>query len=291
MAYAPDPSSAAAHGGQHGPAPVSVTRLRPAVARRAQAGARLAFEAAVFYGTIASFAAASLVWSLAAWPLYHVLPRRTGMRVGQAVIRAGFRFVLGSMRLGGLFKLDLSALDAVRDETCLVVAPNHPTLLDAVLIISRLPRVVCITKASIWDNPFLGGGARLAGYIRNDAPHLLIRRAARAVADGNQLLIFPEGTRTVRPPVNDFKGGFAVMARRGHAPIQTVFIETSSPYISKGWPVLRMPAFPIAYRATLGRRFAAAADTQAFIAELEEYYRRELERFHPDRTRSSVPSG
>lgn len=252
-------------------------KLRPAAARRAQAGARRAFEAVVFYGTIAGFAVASLVWSLAAWPLYHVLPRRLGTRVGQVVIRGGFRYVLGSMRLAGLFKLDLSALDAVRDETAIVVAPNHPTLLDAVLVISRLPRVVCITKASIWDNPFLGGGARLAGYIRNDTSHLLIRRAARAVADGNQLLIFPEGTRTVTPPVNAFKGGFAVMARRAHAPIQTVFLETSSPYASKGWLVLRLPAFPIAYRATLGRRFDATADTQAFIAELEAYYRRELD--------------
>ena len=230
----------------------------------------------MFYGTIAGFALASLVWSLLAWPLYHVLPRRLGTRVGQAVIRAGFRYVLGSMRLAGLFKLDLSALDAVRDEAAVVVAPNHPTLLDAVLVISRLPRVVCITKASIWDNPCLGGGARLAGYIRNDTPHLLIRRAARAVADGNQLLIFPEGTRTVRPPVNAFKGGFAVMARKGGAPIQTVFLETSSPYLSKGWFFLKMPAFPVAYRATLGRRFTAAADTEAFLAELETYYRREL---------------
>lgn len=277
MAYASDPSSTAAQGGQHGPAAVSGTRLRPAVARRAQAGAKRAFEATVFYGTIAGFAVASLVWSLAAWPLYHVLPRRLGTRVGQVVIRAGFRYVLGSMRLAGLFKLDLSALDAVRDETSLVVAPNHPTFLDAVLVISRLPRMVCITKASIWDNPFLGGGARLAGYIRNDAPHLLVRRAARAVADGNQLLIFPEGTRTVRKPVNAFKGGFAVMARKGRAPIQTVFLETSSSYLTKGWPVLRMPAFPIAYRATLGRRFVPSDDTQAFLAELEAYYRRELD--------------
>lgn len=262
---------------QPGPVPVSGTRLRPMVGRRAQAGARRAFEAAVFYGTIASFAMASLVWSLAAWPLYHILPRRLGTRVGQVVIRAGFRFVLGSMRLAGLFKLDLSALDTVRDETRLVIAPNHPTFLDAVLVISRLPRIVCITKASIWDNPFLGGGARLAGYIRNDTSHLLIRRAANAVAEGNQLLIFPEGTRTVKPPLNPFKGGFAVTARRAHAPIQAVFIETNSPYLRKGWPVLRMPAFPIAYRATLGRRFTAEAGTHAFIGELEAYYRRELD--------------
>src|ERR1700692_440275 len=50
-------------------------------------------------------------------------------------------------------------------------------IMSAVRIISRLPRVVCITKASIWDNPFLGGGARLAAYIRNDVKLKLIKLA------------------------------------------------------------------------------------------------------------------
>ena len=64
----------------------------------------------------------------------------------------------------------------------------------------RLPRVVCITKATIWDNMFFGGGVRLAAYIRNDAPLPMIRRAAQAVRDGSQLLIFPEGSRTAHGP-------------------------------------------------------------------------------------------
>ena len=57
--------------------------------------------------------------------------------------------------------------------------------------------MVCITKASIWDNWFLGGGARLAGYIRNDAPVNLIRRSVAELRAGHQLLVFPEGTRTL----------------------------------------------------------------------------------------------
>ena len=51
------------------------------------------------------------------------------------------------------------------DDAGIVIAPNHPTMLDAVLIMSRLPRVVCITKAALWDNWALGGGIRLAGYM------------------------------------------------------------------------------------------------------------------------------
>ena len=237
---------------------------------------RLAAQGAAYYAILAVFGLGCLTWNPLARMLLHALPRRVGLRVGQFVIRAGFRALLGLTRGAGLFRLDLAALDALRDETPLVIAPNHPSLLDAVLVISRLPRVVCIMKPSIWDNPFLGGGARLAGYIRNDAPHVVVRRAAQALAEGNQLLIFPEGTRTVREPVNAFRGGFAVMARKAGSPVQTVFIEGSSAFLRKGWPGFRRPAFPISYRAVPGRRFVATPDTSAFVAELEAYYRREL---------------
>ena len=47
-------------------------------------------------------------------------------------------------------------------------------------MISRLPRVVCITKAAIWDNCVPRRRHRLAAYIRNDAPLPMIRRAALA---------------------------------------------------------------------------------------------------------------
>ena len=94
---------------------------------------------------------------------------------------AGFRWALWVMRITGVLRVDFTALDALRGERGLVVAANHPSMLDAVLLISRLPRVVCITKASLWDNAFLGPGIRLAGYIRNDAPLAMMRRAAAAV--------------------------------------------------------------------------------------------------------------
>jgi 1-acyl-sn-glycerol-3-phosphate acyltransferase len=137
---------------------------------------------------------------------------------------------------------------------------------------------VCITKASLWDNPALGAGARLAGYIRNDAPLRLVRQAARAVRGRSQLLIFPEGTRTLGGPVNAFKPGFALMARQAGVPVQTVFLHASSPYISKGWPLWRRPDFPLVYRARLGERFIVEGSAVAFSARLEAYFRAELAR-------------
>jgi 1-acyl-sn-glycerol-3-phosphate acyltransferase len=149
-------------------------------------------------------------------------------------------------------------------------------MLDAVLLVSRLPRVVCITKASLWDNIFLGGGIRLAGYLRNDAPVPMIRRAGEAVRAGRQLLIFPEGSRTARQPVDSFHRSFAVMARAARAPVQTVLIEADSPYLRKGWPLFREPVLPLVFRFRLGERFEVGADSEAFVARLEAYFRANL---------------
>jgi 1-acyl-sn-glycerol-3-phosphate acyltransferase len=235
----------------------------------------------LFHAGLALFGIASLLWTLVASVLYRLLPRRPGARLGQLALMAGCRGFVGAMQAIGLFRCDLRALDGLRREPGLVIVANHPSLLDAVLLISRLPRVVCIAKAALWDNVFLGGSIRLASYIRNDAPVTLIKRAVGELRAARQLLIFPEGTRTRTPPVDGFRPGFVLMARHAGVPIQTVFLEGGTRYLGKGWPLFRQPRFPLVYRARLGRRFDAPKDVRGFVADLERYYRDELERGPP----------
>lgn len=236
----------------------------------------LGYEHLVFYGLLAIFGFASLFWTLPAALLYRVLPRRVGEPFGQRAIMLGFRFFVGAMRASGLIQCDLRALDALRGDRALVIAPNHPSLLDAVLVMSRLPRISCAAKAEIWYNAFLGAGARLAGFIRNDSPATLVREAVRQLAAGRHFLIFPEGTRSHASLVGDFKGGFALIAKRAGAPVQTLFIESNSGFLGKGWPFFRKPQFPLVYRIRLGERFTAGGDLHDFVAGLHAYYRREL---------------
>jgi 1-acyl-sn-glycerol-3-phosphate acyltransferase len=250
--------------------------LQKGIERKLIGALRCIYEYAVFYGLWSMFGLISLLWSLPAAILHPLLPKKIGETLGQLVIMAGFRYFIGAMRVTGIVKCDLTDLDTLHNEASVVIAPNHPSLLDAVLIISRLPNVVCIAKPEIWDNWFLGAGARMAGFIRNDAPVRLIKRAAERTHAGRHLLIFPEGTRTLAGPVNDFKGGFALIAKKAGVPIQTVFIESNSQFLGKSWPPLKKPQFPLVYRVRLGRRFDVGDDVRAFIANLEDYYRDEL---------------
>jgi 1-acyl-sn-glycerol-3-phosphate acyltransferase len=200
-----------------------------------------------------------------------LLPRQVGAPLGRGLIRQGFRFIVGLMRATGVCRIDLSGLEPLKRARGLVVTPNHPSLLDVVLIVSSLPNTVCITKAGLWNNPMLGGTARLAGYIRNDSPLLLVRRATAELRSGANLLIFPEGTRTPpgERPLGAFKPGFALMAKAAGAPVQTVFIETDTQYLQKGWPVWRKPVLPFAFQARLGQRVQVEAPIQSFVRGLE----------------------
>lgn len=217
-----------------------------------------------------------LFLSLWALPLHYALPRHRAAPLGRRVITAGCRFYLGALGLIGAYRFDLRALDALRGEAPLLIAPNHPGLLDALLIASRLPTVGCVMKADIVDNVFLGASARLAGYLRNDAPLSMIKQAISELRSGSHLLLFPEGTRTTRWPVNACTPAVALIAGRARVPIQTVFIETDSAYLSKGWPLWRRPTLPITCRIRLGRRFEPGPPADELTRDIEQYFIAEL---------------
>jgi 1-acyl-sn-glycerol-3-phosphate acyltransferase len=261
---------------------VTATGRGTAAARRLPAAPvqllRSGYEYAVFFGLLALFGVSSLVWSLVAAVLSSVLPRRLGQATGQLMLMAGCRYFVAMMQLSGIIECDLEALDVLRDQRSLVIAPNHPSLLDVVLVGSRLPHVVCAAKARLLRNWLFGGLARLSGFIRNDAPTRFVREAIRQLNAGGQLLIFPEGTRTTAATVDRFKGGFALIAKCAEAPVQTVFIDTNSPFLGKGWPLWRKPEFPLRYRVRLGAAFAVTGDVGEFVERLEAGYRDELAR-------------
>ena len=214
----------------------------------------------------------SLAWNAAALLLYPLLPRPVGRRVGRAMVAHGYRIFWRIAAFVGMLRLESEALDALRDEGGLIVVANHPSMLDALMLVARLPRSACIMKASLLRNPFLGPGARLARYIHNDSTYGMVQVAVQDLRDGGQLVLFPEGTRTKQSPLNPFHASFALIAKRAQAPVQAVFIDTDSPYLGKGWPLWKLPPLPIRFAVRMGRRFAPPQDHHALLAEVQAYY-------------------
>lgn len=236
------------------------------------------WQCALFYLLLAHLGAMSLTWNLVCVLLYPLLPRSQGTVIGRAAISSVYRGFWACAQWLGLMRIDTAALDALARDQGLIIAANHPSMLDALLVIARVPRGICIMRSSLMRNPFLGAGARMARYIRNDPPRSMIRGAVDNLREGGQLLLFPEGTRTVTPPINAFRPGVTLMAHMAQVPIQTVLIETDSAYLGKGWPLWRPPQFPMVFQARLGQRFAPEADHQALLQRLQAYFAEELRR-------------
>jgi 1-acyl-sn-glycerol-3-phosphate acyltransferase len=222
----------------------------------------------------------SLGWNLIAAALRLVLRGATARRVGCAGICYGYRLYWACARASGLLRMDAGSLDVLRDlPGGMVIAANHPSLLDALMIVARLPRGTCVMKGALVRNPFLGAGASLAGYVPNDSTRTMVRMGVERLHEGGQLVVFPEGTRSPAPGrIHPFSRSIALIAQRAQVPIQTVVIETDSPYLRKGWPLWKLPPVPIVFRARLGQRFEPGADAGTVTAAMEAYFRKELAR-------------
>jgi 1-acyl-sn-glycerol-3-phosphate acyltransferase len=233
--------------------------------------------------------------TLVGGPLHLLLPRRTGQRWGRFLLHHLFRCFVVLLRFMGLVKADTAPLDRLgKSGGSFIVAPNHIALWDVVFIIARLPGAVCVMKESILRNPILGGGARLAGYIANDGNIRMIRSAAKSLEEGGQLLLFPEGTRTLPDArwINPLKGGCAIIALRAKVPVHPVIIRSNTRFVEKGWPLWRRPVFPIHIQIETAPPLIplSGESSQDFTRRLEAVFERELAKPHPLRRRHQPPA-
>ena len=237
---------------------------------------RRARDYLITYGLLGTLAVMMLAWTVLALVVLPPLPVRWRRAGARQSMTAGFRLFSRFLTLTGAYRLELTALDALRGGPALMLAPNHPSAFDAILLLTRHPDLACILKPELLGNVFLGAGARLAGFIRSDPPRRMVKDAVAELRRGSSVLLFPEGTRTRVSPVNPLTGAVAVIARHAGAPIQVVLIETDSPYLSKGWPVWKAPRLPILYRVRLGRRLEPPGEVTECIRSLESEYRAQL---------------
>lgn len=206
------------------------------------------------------------------------ISRQQAQLLGRYGMHALTWLFFAGLQLSRLVKVDFTALDRLRNDKGIIIAPNHPCLMDAVFISSRLSNIVCVMKGSVLNNPVFYGAATSGEFIRSDQPLQFIQQCKAALQQGGQLLLFPEGTRTRHESINPFKGGLALIAQQTGAPIQTVFIETNNLFLSKAWPLWKKPKFPLIYKIKLGQRFQVKKqhDHKVFTRELEKYFKDSL---------------
>jgi 1-acyl-sn-glycerol-3-phosphate acyltransferase len=106
-----------------------------------------------------------------------------------------------------------------------------------------LDRAQCVVKHQIWNNPFMRGVVKATNYIRNDDdPEKLIADCSRLLSEGNNLIIFPEGSRTVPGRPRHLQRGFVNIAVRSRSPVRLVTITCAPPMLRKGEKWYEIPS-------------------------------------------------
>jgi 1-acyl-sn-glycerol-3-phosphate acyltransferase len=114
-----------------------------------------------------------------------------------------------------------------------LVVANHPTLIDVVFIVAFTPAPACVVKAALFANRFTRRVVQAAGYISNAPTDRMIEESVGALAAGECLVMFPEGTRTRPGEPMLFQRGAASVAVRGARVLTPVYIRVDQPFLHK----------------------------------------------------------
>jgi len=234
---------------------------------------------------LASFLLGGAALATVVFPVLAIRPEARQIRT-QQLIRVVFRFYLGMLRGLGLIQLEIFGGERLTACHGKIIAANHPTLLDVVFLMALTPRARCIVKHDLWDNRYLKGVVRAAGYIRNDLPpEETIAACREALGRGENLIVFPEGTRSRLSEPMRLHRGVANIAMLTGTSIQPVVISCDPPTLTKGDPWYRVPPRRPFFRLEIAppldiERFKAyphrGLGARRLTAELREFYTRGL---------------
>lgn len=182
-----------------------------------------------------AFGTGGLVMGCVLFPPLSLFRARRAMR---ALVRAGYRLFVGVGRVTGLFRVEMSKEDRARLASMRgrVVVASHPSLIDVVILLARLPNATAVAKAAAGRNFFYSRVVN-AAFLVNDDPRRVLEDAHDLLARGGNLVVFPEGTRTpADEPRRKLHRGAAQIALHVGAPVACVSVACDPPVLAKGQP-------------------------------------------------------
>lgn len=203
-------------------------------------------------------------------------------RAARRMIQRSFRLYIRTLCVFRVISLTITGEERLAAARGVIVIANHPSLLDVVLIVSLLPDARCVIKYQLWRSRLLGPLLRLAGYIPNGGnAELLVAQCQRVLGEGSNVIVFPEGTRSIPGQKLQFLRGFAHLATIAERDLQPIVINCDPPALLKGqaWhqipsrrPHFQLDVEPLVNTETFLRTQTRPRAVRTIVAQLESFY-------------------
>ncbi len=243
--------------------------------------------------SFAVFGLGGIILTLIAFPLINLKYENTKRRKEAArnIIHKSFRLFINMMSVLGLFDFNVEQAETVLSSSKgNVIIANHPSLIDVVVLIAILPQADCIVKKALWNNPFLKGVVRSAGYIKNDENIDGIMKACKeSLNSGFSLIIFPEGTRTRVDKTLKLQRGASNIALRCNVNIIPVTIRCIPSTLTKNESWHSIPETKAVFSVSVGEQidissFQTGEQSISIRARkltlfTRDYYNREIQKY------------
>ncbi|MBO0726040.1 MAG: 1-acyl-sn-glycerol-3-phosphate acyltransferase, partial [Blastocatellia bacterium] len=190
-----------------------------------------------------------------------------------------------------LFSVEHHGVENVPEEGAVIIAGNHPSYLDPVLIGLPVKRKI---RFMAWDAlfriPLLGQAIRALGAfpvdIRKGRGEAAYRQALRALESGEALGVFPEGQRSDQATMGDLRGGVARLAVETGAPIVPVTIGGAT----RAWPKWKLLPRSAKIIVRYHEPIRLSEEERAANRDNREFQRQVTERVAMSVNRSLLPS-
>lgn len=203
--------------------------------------------------SFALFGLGGLILGAVLFPAIRLLSPReaTGRRCRKA-IQLSFRLFLAFLSALRLMRFEFRGEERLLHLRGRLVVANHPSLLDVVVLVSRLPDARCVVKRAVWRSPFLGVVVRLAGYVPSLGPHDVVERTVRLLRAGETVVLFPEGTRTRKDRPAAVQRGASLVLLRSGRPAVPVRLCVRPPALGKTDSLAHLPPEAVSVTMSVG---------------------------------------